>query len=946
MRKVYLVVLFFFCFNTVFAQITQWTFETSLPASAGPHTAEVGTGSALRFAAGTPAYGVVVGNGSPRSFSSNTWAINDYYQFQFPTTGYQNISITWDATGSGTGPRDFKVQYSTNGTVFTDAVGINSSYQLTGETWSSTLYNPASTRTLDLNFVTALNNAATVYIRLVVTSTVSIGAGVIATGGTSRVDNFTVNGTLIPANTITLTTLSSTTFNLPDCFTTASGTVDFTSTNTFNPGNIFTAQLSDASGSFATYTIIGSLSFFGVAPSGTINFTIPNGTASSTTYKIRIVSSSPLAYSNLSPDITINQLGTCVSSATDFFRSKSNGSWNSNSTWESSATGIAGTWIPATLTPTSSANTITIRNGHTVTVTVAVTIDQLIIQNGGIVVHSVGVLTINDDATGDDVIVQSGGIFSLSFLNNPPIFSPLTATANINTGGTLRVTVGGMTAVGAGVNSSNYIYQNASVLELTTGFTTNGVTYFPNVDAVTIPIFRSTGVLSVGAAGNTTINGVFEANNSITFINTGNKIFRNGIRGTGNITGSASGPFIINGTTAELGGTGSLIVPTTGGLEIGSASGTTVTVTSNKTVTGDISLISTNTYVELGSNNLTVSGTINNPGINAYIRTNGTGALVHTSVTNKTFPIGNTSYNPITISNGQSNNFNARVATGINDPAVAFPTYGINRTWYIGASSVTPSVTVAFQYAGTDAGINVSPTETMELLMSDYIAWSILVGNNSITPTGSDPYTVTSTTGLSINNTPNPFAIGKAGGYILPLDCIITARSRKINNNGLISWDINSCAEVNSFEVQRSVNGSGFQTIRTVTPGVSLEYNHIDASLEKGTNLYRIKVNRSSGSIKYSNTVAIINDSKGILITALSPNPVNNNATLVINGAKAATVIFVISDITGRPVKQWSAPIAEGSNSIPINASGLAAGIYHLGAMTGDAKTVIRFVKQ
>ncbi|MBK8607635.1 MAG: hypothetical protein IPN82_12790 [Chitinophagaceae bacterium] len=44
-----------------------------------------------------------------------------------------------------------------------------------------------------------------------------------------------------------------------------------------------------------------------------------------------------------------------------------------------------------------------------------------------------------------------------------------------------------------------------------------------------------------------------------------------------------SGKFIINGVTAELGGTGSLIAPTTGGLEIGSVSNnTTVTVTSTK----------------------------------------------------------------------------------------------------------------------------------------------------------------------------------------------------------------------------------------------------------------------------------------------------------------------------------------------------------------------------
>lgn len=58
----------------------------------------------------------------------------------------------------------------------------------------------------------------------------------------------------------------------------------------FNAGNIFTAQLSDASGSFASPVNIGSLS---ATTSGTINAIIPGGTTSGTGYRIRVVSSSP-----------------------------------------------------------------------------------------------------------------------------------------------------------------------------------------------------------------------------------------------------------------------------------------------------------------------------------------------------------------------------------------------------------------------------------------------------------------------------------------------------------------------------------------------------------------------------------------------------------------------------------------------------------------------------
>src|SRR5439155_102448 len=52
-----------------------------------------------------------------------------------------------------------------------------------------------SRRSLDLSGVPAIENQSTVYIRLVDNSTTSINNGTVASGGTGRVDNFTVNGT-------------------------------------------------------------------------------------------------------------------------------------------------------------------------------------------------------------------------------------------------------------------------------------------------------------------------------------------------------------------------------------------------------------------------------------------------------------------------------------------------------------------------------------------------------------------------------------------------------------------------------------------------------------------------------------------------------------------------------------------------------------------------------
>ena len=99
---------------------------------------------------------------------------------------------------------------------------------------------------------------------------------------------------------------------------------------------------------------------------------------------------------------TILSTGEVVPTST-LYRSATSGNWNSAATWESSADGL--TWSAAGSTPTSSDGTITIRNGHTVTITAGVSIDQVTVDNGGIVIHSgAGTVTLAD-GTGTDLTI-------------------------------------------------------------------------------------------------------------------------------------------------------------------------------------------------------------------------------------------------------------------------------------------------------------------------------------------------------------------------------------------------------------------------------------------------------------------------------------------------------------------------------------------------------------
>ncbi len=306
-----------------------------------------------------------------------------------------------------------------------------------------------------------------------------------------------------------------------------------------------------------------------------------------------------------------------VSSATDYFRSNvSNGNWNVPGSWESSADSI-NNWVTATLVPNSAANYINIRMGHNITINNAVTADQIIVEFGGTLTHTSG-LTVANGAEEDDILIHPGG--SIIYETSPVYNS---SVIRITGGGILSMQGNGLAGNGTGVNASTHVYDEASVLEwnLATAVpAASGVTFFPNANAATVPIFRfKTGVSgSIGGGSTTVINGKIEVATgvTITFTGAGTKTFRNGIKNgdnldyEGHINQGSAGQIIINGAVAELGG-GNLTLGTNG-LSINAV--TTATLSSDKVIQGtgtinNVGIISLNNHT-LAIPAITGAGTI------------------------------------------------------------------------------------------------------------------------------------------------------------------------------------------------------------------------------------------------------------------------------------------------------------------------------------------------
>ncbi|MBA4105518.1 MAG: hypothetical protein C0485_07145 [Pirellula sp.] len=184
------------------ATLASWTFEPPFAdltnsATIGSINPAVGTGTASGVHASADTdWSTPSGNGSTDSMSSNTWAINDYLQFTTSTGGNSNITFSWDQTSSGTGPKDFSLSYSTDGSTFTPvttyAVLANAS---PNPVWNSATASPLYSYSAGVTGI----SASSIYFRLTNTTTVSANGGTVAAGGTSRVDNVAIAGVPEPS---------------------------------------------------------------------------------------------------------------------------------------------------------------------------------------------------------------------------------------------------------------------------------------------------------------------------------------------------------------------------------------------------------------------------------------------------------------------------------------------------------------------------------------------------------------------------------------------------------------------------------------------------------------------------------------------------------------------------------------------------------------------------
>ncbi|MBX3241131.1 MAG: T9SS type A sorting domain-containing protein [Chitinophagaceae bacterium] len=187
--------------------------------------------------------------------------------------------------------------------------------------------------------------------------------------------------------------------------------------------------------------------------------------------------------------------GTAFSQADGDYRSAvTSGLWETLATWQ---VFDDGNWVAATTIPDAGDGVITIQAGDSVVLTQTRTIDQVVVDNGGVLAffhpNTPATITLGDGGNGDDIIV------------NGRLYIGLNGTLSgagavlVNPAGSLRITGGGHLAVTTD-NTGEIQFSNGAFIDNTEVTNTGNMVWLSGTINCTNATFNNEGVFSVAVS--------------------------------------------------------------------------------------------------------------------------------------------------------------------------------------------------------------------------------------------------------------------------------------------------------------------------------------------------------------------------------------------------------------------------------------------------------------
>lgn len=274
------------------------------------------------------------------------------------------------------------------------------------------------------------------------------------------------------------------------------------------------------------------------------------------------------------------------------------------------------------------------------------------------------------------------------------------------------------------------------------------------------------------------------------------------------------------------------------------------------------------------------------------------------------------------------------------DYTFAFNMSGTNGKIIFGSSSLVSNTTLVAQPAGTVfdfigyGSANESETSPCGALSTTTAAFR---NNNGCDDTNNNLADITIATPNPRNST-SPIAVCSA----LPVT-FSSFDVRKSGNKALISWKTSFESNIRNFIVERSKDGSLWESIAVMnannTSNIVNNYSYIDQMPLSGLNYYRIQSASFNNKNEYTQTKTL-NFTTGIIVTT-APNPATTFVDVYLNAPNSRATLY-IHDASGRMVRTLNL----NNSRVSVNVSDLLPGVYTFKTINGNEVKINRVVIQ
>ncbi|HTF05951.1 MAG TPA: T9SS type A sorting domain-containing protein, partial [Bacteroidia bacterium] len=212
--------------------------------------------------------------------------------------------------------------------------------------------------------------------------------------------------------------------------------------------------------------------------------------------------------------------------------------------------------------------------------------------------------------------------------------------------------------------------------------------------------------------------------------------------------------------------------------------------------------------------------------------------------------------------------------------------------------------------------------------------WTVAKGTSTATFL-LDGTCAASTAATTVRTGMNGFSVFGVAQSVAPLPVELVAFSGvSFDDHNHLDWVTASEMNNDYFNVERSDDGVNFHTIGTVDGSGNstqhIEYPFNDYSPIEGINYYRLKQVDFNGAVTYSNIVALEFHRGNMSVANVKPNPTNGEVNFDFFTPVETTIHVVITDVTGRVVRDEYKSVKAGANLVNTMIEDQAAGIYSM----------------